>query len=304
MQLKYTTLDVFTLTPYTGNPVAIISVPSSLSPILTQTQKQRIASEFNLSEIVFLHLPPPDSASRSRKIDIFTSHAEVPFAGHPTVGTTQYLLDLTGQQDVSTLVTTAGPIPISLDQGTGKVKAEIPFDFHIHSQTFPCSLTPGAQHPVVSIVNGMSFILASLPSLSSLAQAHETSNINPSSTYDPSTLDLGWQNGILCTMYYVFDRVDEAGNRRYRTRMFGTREDPGTGSASSGLGCFLALTEAREGGGNGRGRVHRFLFEQGVEMGRRNEIAVEVTLAEEGDGIEKVVLSGTAVQVMEGVLEV
>lgn len=80
MQLKYTTLDVFTSTRYQGNPVAIISVPFDISSSLTQEQKQAIAAEFNLSEIVFLHLPE-DETEKSRKVDIFTSHAEVPFAG-------------------------------------------------------------------------------------------------------------------------------------------------------------------------------------------------------------------------------
>ncbi len=82
--------------------------------------------------------------------------------------------------------------------------------------------------------------------------------------------------------------------------MFGTREDPGTGSASSGLACWLAGREDR---GLGKGPF-KYAFTQGVEMGRRNEIAVEVTRGEDGEGIEKVVLSGTATVVMEGTLEV
>lgn len=82
--LSFTTLDVFTTDRYTGNPVAIIQVPASISQTLTQHQKQSIASEFNLSEIVFLHLPVEGTDSSERKIDIFTSLAEVPFAGHPT----------------------------------------------------------------------------------------------------------------------------------------------------------------------------------------------------------------------------
>lgn len=74
MSLQFTTLDVFTQTRYTGNPVAIIRVPPTTT--LTQEQKQAIAAEFNLSEIVFLHLPTSDS-SPERKIDIFTALAEV-----------------------------------------------------------------------------------------------------------------------------------------------------------------------------------------------------------------------------------
>ena len=82
--------------------------------------------------------------------------------------------------------------------------------------------------------------------------------------------------------------------------MFGSREDPGTGSASSALGCWLALQEEK---GAGKGPF-RYAFTQGVEMGKTNDISVEVTRDEAGTGIKKVVLSGPAVEVMEGTLEV
>ena len=75
------------------------------------------------------------------------------------------------------------------------------------------------------------------------------------------------------------------------------REDPGTGSASSGLGCYLAGLEGMEKG------VVKFRFEQGVEMGRRNQIEVDVTRSEGGEGVKKVILSGAAVTVMEGNLQ-
>lgn len=81
--------------------------------------------------------------------------------------------------------------------------------------------------------------------------------------------------------------------RQYRTRMFGTREDPGTGGASCALGCWLSGLE-------GKGES-RFIFEQGVKMRRRNEIVVEVM---RGEGVERVILTGCAVVAMEGKLEV
>ncbi|KAH7369563.1 phenazine biosynthesis protein-like protein phzf family [Rhexocercosporidium sp. MPI-PUGE-AT-0058] len=293
MKLSYTTLDVFTSTRYAGNPVAIIRIPSGTT--LTQGQKQSIAAEFNLSEIVFLHLPAEGTTSTERKIDIFTHKAEVPFAGHPTIGTSHYLLETTSQ-DVKTVITKAGKIAIEKDGQTGEVKAEIPFEFHVHGKTFESALNE-IGNPVVSIVNGMSFIYVVLPDLETLAKAKE--NLN-GDTYDPSVLDDGWKNGLVGTMYLVPQGTDEFGRKRYRTRMFGSREDPGTGSASSGLGCWLAGLEDRK---LGRGPF-RYVFTQGVEMGRKNEIAVEVTRGEDGEGIERVVLSGTATTVMEGTLEV
>jgi PhzF family phenazine biosynthesis protein len=197
------------------------------------------------------------------------------------------------KQDIAQVITKAGPIPIAVDSETGDVKAEIPFNFHIHARTVPCVLNEGVSNQVASIVNGMTFIYVELPSLSALSSAKDLGNLNRE-TYDPSALDEGWKNGLVGTMYFVAQGEDEFGRKKYRTRMFGTREDPGTGSASSGLACLLS---EREGGAG----TYRYAFEQGVEMGRRNEIAVEVKRGEKET--EKVLLSGTAVVVMEGSLE-
>lgn len=142
---------------------------------------------------------------------------------------------------------------------------------------------------MVSIVNGMSFIYVLLPTLEVLGEARENLNVKEyGSTYCADALDEGRKNGIVCTMYYVSMGVDEFGRRKYRTRMFGSREDPGTGSASCGLACFLAGSERseqpeQEGEGKGAkvGQVG-FVFEQGVEMGRRNVIAVEVEKKADG----------------------
>ena len=177
------------------------------------------------------------------------------------------------------------------------MKAEIPQNFHRHSVTFKSSLS-GKENPTASIVNGMSFILVELPDLESLGRVKEEGNLNKD-TYNPSVLDEGWRDGLVGTMYFVSQGVDGLGRKRYRTRMFVSSEDPGTGSASSALGCYLAL----EDGGEGK-ETSKFVFEQGVEMGRRNEIVVDVVRTEDGKGIKKVLLSGEAVAVMEGTLEV
>ena len=143
----------------------------------------------------------------------------------------------------------------------------------------------------------MSFVFVPLPDLATLARA-DRSLLDDS--YQASTLDDGWRVGFLGTMYYVPQGEDAFGRRRYRTRMFDAIEDPGTGSASCSLGCYLA---GKIPVGEGKGPF-RFAFEQGVEMGRRNEISVEVTRGDGGVGVEKVVLSGSAVKVMEGSLTV
>ena len=178
----------------------------------------------------------------------------------------------------------------------------IPQDFHIHKVTYACSLSPKPAE-TVSIVKGMSFIFSILPDLETLAKASDNLNIvkcGPKGSYDPSPLDDGWQVGLIGTMYLVAQGIDEFGRKKYRTRMIASREDPGTGSASSGLGCYLASQEPKEAGKG----PFLYAFTQGVEMGRRNDIAVEVTRGENGVGIEKVLLSGAGVKVMEGTLEV
>jgi PhzF family phenazine biosynthesis protein len=160
--------------------------------------------------------------------------------------------------------------------------------------TYNCSLN-GKENPICSIVKGMSFIFVELETLEALSSAEEVKNLN-AETYDPSSLDDGWKEGLIGTMYFVVQGEDEYGRKKYRTRMFVWCEDPGTGSASSALRCHLAGLEGKEKG------VVKFRFEQGVEMGRRNEIEVDVR-SEDRNGVEWVVLSGAAVTVMEGNLQ-
>ena len=191
----------------------------------------------------------------------------------------------------------AGRIPISLDPGTGDVKADVPQDFHVHRVRAASELVE-AEAPCVSIVKGMSFILVSLPDLPALAKAR--GNIAPED--GSKCLDEGWQEGFIGTMYFVAQGEDEFGRGVYRTRMYADGfEDPGTGSASCALGCWLASQ------GGGEKGLHKFSFVQGLEMGRQNDISVEVlTTGDKGATreINRVFLSGTCVEVMEGTLEV
>jgi PhzF family phenazine biosynthesis protein len=289
MKLHFTTLDVFTSTRYQGNPLAIIQVPAAQKDALSQTQKQSIAKEFNLSETVFMH----ESSTDEVHIDIFTSFIQIPFAGHPTIGSAFYLLSLQ-QKPIKALITGAGRIPVTLDSASGFLLAEIPHDVHIHALTTPSPLN-SASNPCVSIVNGMSFFYVLLPNLEALGKA--TSNLN-GDTYDVQRLDEGWRNGLTGTMYYVDMGTTADGTKEYRTRMWGSREDPATGSASSGLGAYLALQEdAAKGNG-----PFKYKLTQGVEMGKKSEIGVEVS--KDGNKIVRIGLSGTAVKVMEGTLEI
>lgn len=288
MKLNFITLDVFTKTRYAGNPLAIVHVPAELHNTLTQAQKQSIATEFNLSETVFMHQVSGEPVI----VDIFTSVAEIPFAGHPTIGSAWYILQYR-QKSVQALQTKAGRIPIALSNGM--VRAAIPHNIHIHARTFTSSLNDEA-NPIVSIVKGMSFILARLPSLEALAKAKSSLYED---TYNPDILDKDWKEGLVGTLFYAPQGIDAYGHRAFRTRMHAGLEDPATGSASSALGAYLALNEPAE-KGNG---PFRYILTQGVEMGKKSDIVVDVTRGGPGV-IDSVFLSGTAVKVMEGSLEI
>lgn len=111
MELSFTTLDVFTRTRFEGNPLAVVRVPAALRDALTPERKQAVAREFNLSETVFLHEPADSDEATTTvlEIDIFTVDQELPFAGHPAIGTA-VLARHHLYPAVDTLLTRSGPI--------------------------------------------------------------------------------------------------------------------------------------------------------------------------------------------------
>ncbi|KAL2803228.1 hypothetical protein BJX63DRAFT_412667 [Aspergillus granulosus] len=307
-QLDFVTLDVFTTKTYEGNPLGVVFLPPPTSPQLTQAQKQTIAREFNLSETIFVH-DKASSPSDSRTIDIFTESIEIPFAGHPTIGAASWFLhhaaekDSNGNAAVQNLLMKAGKVPIALqDPQTGTVTAHVAHNVHIHETQYPLSevsrLYPTLEAylapekvALFSVVKGMSQLLIELPSLEALGAVTTAYGGQEASA---SYLDETWAEGMVCTYFFVRDVEDEKlGKKVIRTRMIlGNLEDPATGSAASGLAAYLSLIE---------GRTGKFNYEvvQGVEMGRRSEIGVEVVIAEVSK-IESLVLKGSSVKVSEG----
>ncbi|KAI8632484.1 hypothetical protein F5Y19DRAFT_365676 [Xylariaceae sp. FL1651] len=339
MDLPFATLDVFTTTQLEGNPLAVVRVPASLRDRLPQSMKQKIAKEFNLSETVFLHDETDTSGSDARDVDIFTVEREIPFAGHPTIGTAVFVrYHLEGAEAVRSLVTKAGPIGIesssssssssSVPSGaqTQGIRAKIPHNVHLHSQTLrdvlPASgadaVAPGLHPnpaireaeldaPVFSVVKGMTFVLVPLPNLDLLGEV-KILRLDFDALPAP-LLDEGWREGLVMRYYYV-DVEGEAGAendvRYLRTRMVELGfEDPATGSAATALGSYLTLAQEKKG--------RKFQLTQGVEMGRKSVISVETTTTtttgeHQGEGGEvklgELWLGGTAVIVMQGTLKV
>ncbi|KAI1394023.1 Diaminopimelate epimerase-like protein [Hypoxylon trugodes] len=307
MELQYTILDVFTSKRLEGNPLAVVSVPAALKDRLTQEAKLKVAKEFNLSETVFLH---EETNPQSREIDIFTIEREIPFAGHPTIGTA-ILVKNHVNPDVDTLVAKTGPIGI-VSQTDNHVHARIPHNVHLHAKTLGDVV--GAEHtglspvpeirdaelkaPVFSVVKGMTFILVRLPSLELLGRVSTAGRLDFDNLPSPLLDEGEWSESFVCRYYYV-DVGEVDGERGIRSRMIELGfEDPATGSAATALGSYLTLKE------EGRGR--KFRITQGVEIGRTSHISVETT-TQEIDGSVKLVdlwLGGTAVVIMKGSLTV
>ena len=265
-------------------------------------QMQTIAREFNLSETLFLHEGQTgDDGIPTWRVRIFVTNAEIPFAGHPTIGASCYALGtLANNAPKGRLLCNAGTIKV--DYAEGVAKASIPQEFHVHTQHplskediygIHPSLKTASKEPttwdVVSPVKGMNFVCIELPDLEMLG------TIDTSGPEPKPRLDDRWNVG-LCGSYPYVITDSGAGLVKLRTRMMmGALEDPATGSAACALSMLLAMKSKEC-------QTTRFEITQAIEMKRRSEIGVEVTLHREID-VDEVILSGTAVKVMEGTVE-
>ncbi|KAJ4313855.1 hypothetical protein N0V84_009210 [Fusarium piperis] len=309
MDLPFTTLDVFTKTPFRGNPLAVVTIPPSQQPPLTQAQKQAIAHEFNLSETVFVHDVDASSPSSERTINLFTPDRELPFAGHPTIGTAVFLRS----QGVEALLAKAGRIECQFGQD-GSARAAIPHNFRLHQKKLARAEYTGSDGKLIqvaaaeegaricSIVKGMTFALVELPSLELL----EAAKIGAMGYLPGDLQDEGWRTDFDSRRYYFVLTGHEAAPdgksivQKIRTRLVKrAREDPATGSAACALSCYLALHVWSA-------ESVRVEITQGVEMGRESLIVVEVEVQVLPSGqreVKTVHLSGTAVEVMSGVIK-
>lgn len=319
--LQFASTDVFTTKRYEGNPLAIVRLPASQS--LTQEQKQSIANEFNLSETVILHESDQSYRTSEWRVDIFITTAEIPLAGHPVIGTICYLgrqMKATGAGGIikGTLLTKAGKLAFKYNTTSASAKADIPFDTHVHTpyltrrEQIDHGLPPNAasatirDSPFVSIVKGMTFCLIELGALEGLNAVQ--ANMKPFTTSGLTEEYVRDRSVVGAMFYHLLTPLNHERLVRARTRMIlGNLEDPATGSASSALAVYLACYHPHRPVPDDTSILtHSFEFVQGVEMGRRSVIGVEVVT--EGGGkerkVRKVTLSGTAVEVMEGTLTV
>jgi trans-2,3-dihydro-3-hydroxyanthranilate isomerase len=300
MQLNFVTVDVFTDTQFVGNPLAVILNAEGLST----AQMQNIAAEFNLAETTFV-LPPKDPA-HTAEVRIFTPRYEMPFAGHPNVGTA-FALARAGtsygrsvDSDRVVFEEKAGLVPIALLKDAGKLigarlaspqlltlGAEIPVELIASA----CSLSPDdikiANHRPCIASCGVPFILAELRSRAALAAATGRSDIF-----------LAEVSKQPATSIFIYTHADE-GDIDIRARMFaphhGIAEDPATGSANVALIGLLAKLRPEA-----SLRLSKTIA-QGVEMGRPSILQAE---AEKKDGVVTATfIGGRCTPVMSGSID-
>ncbi|MFP5305823.1 MAG: PhzF family phenazine biosynthesis protein, partial [Gammaproteobacteria bacterium] len=287
---------VFTERPFAGNPLAVVQQADQLS----QAQMQAIAREFNLSETVFLQAPRIESALvRAR---IFTPAKELPFAGHPTVGTACLLSELgiapQGEDERFVLDEGIGPVPVRVRRAEGRpVFAELTTaQLPEYGATRPTDEVVAAilglgigdlgseSEGVRTVSCGMPFVLVPVRAPEVLAAI---------------SLDVGlWRQTLMgqwAQELYVYARGYDG---ELRARMFapamGIPEDPATGAAAAALGGALASESPII-----EGRL-QWLIRQGLEMGRPSELHVSAERA--GGAVTAVRVGGYAVRVAEGTL--
>jgi trans-2,3-dihydro-3-hydroxyanthranilate isomerase len=294
MARRFVTLDVFTEQRLAGNPLAVVLESEGLD----DAAMQAIAREFNLSETVFV-LPPAEARHRAQ-LRIFTPGRELPFAGHPTVGTAVLLAlqdPARGDARAFGLEEGIGIVPCvveTLADGTGgRARFRLP--------TLPEFLGPGPEPEILAPLLGLtpgdigtgrhvpsrhgvgpSFTCVPVASVAALDAAR------PAQAPDPA-------DGL-----YLYTPDPEGTGQSWRVRMFapnfGVPEDPATGAAASAFAGVLMQFETL-----GEG-THDVAIRQGQAMGRPSTIALQLTIA--AGALRGVEIGGAAVIVSDGALHV
>lgn len=287
---SFVTVDVFTDVRFGGNQLAVFVDASGLK----DAEMQALAAEMNYSETTFV-LPPADPANTAR-VRIFHRTAEMPFAGHPNVGTGYVLANLAREAgDVLRFEELAGLVEVRIERDERglpigaeidapqklQLLGELPVDAVASCVGLPASDIVVSSHRPTRASVGVDFVLVEVRG-DALARA--TPDVSSFRRTADSHLNGGNRMSILL---YARDE------RRMRARMFaplsGTWEDPATGSANAALGAFLLTLEG--------GDEVRFEVIQGLEVRRPSTLRVRAWRA--GDGVRASV-GGRCVRVLKG----
>ncbi len=293
MKRRYVVADVFTDKPFLGNPVAVVLDAEDLST----EQMQRIAVEFGYSETTFVL--PPDDAAHTARVRIFTPSREIPFAGHPNVGTAFVLATYAAMNDTPLPETLlfeeiAGLVPVRLLKDNGTVTgAELvtPEALSCRSEVSPekvaacLSLTAEdirteVHNPLVASV-GLPFLVVELASRDALRRCV------PNLQGFRAVLPL---DGAVSVYAYTLDKdAGEQGDLQARMLTPRMTEDPATGSATAAVTALLALLQDKT--------TLSLQVSQGVDMGRAS---VLYSGYDASSGKPVVRVGGSCVITMEG----
>ena len=271
---RFVVCDVFTDEPLAGNQLAVFTDARSIP----EEQLQRLARETNFSETVFVFPPTGDGHVRAR---IFTPVKEVPFAGHPTLGTA-FVLAGPLQLDEIRIETGSGTVPVSLErEGArivfGRMQQPLPaIEPFARADELQAVLGVTSRLPVELYDNGLPHVLVTLGSEAEVAA------LRP----DQQQLGAIGAVGINCVA---------GSGLRWKSRMFapgfGVPEDPATGSAAGPLALHLAR----------HGEIafgDEIAVTQGVEIGRSSQLYARVDGT--ADAVERIEVGGSAVVVARG----
>jgi trans-2,3-dihydro-3-hydroxyanthranilate isomerase len=294
MRRNFVVLDVFTARRRAGNPLAVVLDSQDLDSAAMQS----IAREFNLSETVFVM--PPQAGGRA-KIRIFTPGRELPFAGHPTVGTA-VLLALKDSKGAGRFVLEeeVGPVPCAvepIDAVWGRARFDLPkLPEPAREMNDPnavaaaVGLKPDDIGDLPPGIWSAGVLFAYLPVRSRDAVAR--------SKADAAMLERALGPGDPKSIFIFSRETTEAGHH-FHARMyapsFGIPEDPATGSAVAGFAGLIAAHDKLKDG------EHEFVIEQGYEMGRPSVIRLYMTMR--GGKLSAASIGGEAVIFSEGTFE-
>ncbi len=298
MRLRFFTVDVFTTRRFAGNPLAIVEAADAV----TTAQMQMIAREFNLSETIFVQTP--DDPAHTAKVRIFFPTAEIPFAGHPTIGCAVHLAQQAqgGEGDFETLITleeVAGLVPVKVRRKNGAVTAQFtaPIIPHAHPGVIPDAQTAAhavglqaaqlgfGEHAIGLYAGGPAFLYLPVTNREALAAAR------PCEPYWSAMVE-----AANCDSAYLYwAGAPDSIHARMFSPTAGIPEDPATGSASAILAAQLLAGGALQEG------MNSFQLRQGYDMGRPSDIALEVDVA--GGKLVAVRVAGSSVAVSDGWLE-
>ncbi len=289
MRLPYVNIDVFTANALEGNQLAVFPNASALNT----EQMQRVAKETNYSETTFV-IPRTfeETKEKGHRVRIFTVNEELPFAGHPTLGTAWVLRGSSGADEI-VLDLNVGKIHVRFGtengQPFGEMQQRDPQFGQIHSREEVARALGlhlediASDVPIHSVSTGMMFVIVPIARLATIQSL--AINLSQAQAYLDKT------DGKF--FYFVCRETVDPKARLHSRMIFYNGEDPATGSAS---GCTAAWM-VKHGVAQGDERV---LIEQGIEMKRPSRIFVRAT--KNGDQVINVRVGGQAVEVARGEL--